>query len=271
MDDIADLRVTEGFVFINDESPDCLKAATAGMRVTLPVLAPPWIVVDHVLERMLVTSWPGRLFRARVVPPTTNEERAAMARAATGLLPHAGYTRAFAVDLLEELPSSALFGPHGANVLRVFEAASALDEQTACALESARHPAAEQEYGKAWKRWLTQLPAGTPYRNHDHTTTLAIPEADPSGSPIGDGFSVMWATVNRSARDRGSAGSLTLDEDGNHFLADPWQSALGALLDTAMALGAPHLMDNYAVTVLTAAWNTVIEPRSSTGTDAPHA
>ncbi|MGG2464738.1 hypothetical protein ACO0M4_34105 [Streptomyces sp. RGM 3693] len=183
-----------------------------------------------------------------------------MARAAEGLASHAGYTRALAIDLLEELSPSVLFGPHGDAVRRVIEAGSALDEAGARALASARHPAAEREYGKAWHRWLAEQPAAAPYRNLDHAWTLSIPGAGPSRSPIGHGFSLIWKTVSASAQDRGSPGSLTLDEDGDQVLADPWETALGALLDAAMALGAPHLVDREAVTVLTAAWNTVFNP-----------
>ncbi|UKY53067.1 hypothetical protein [Streptomyces inhibens] len=269
MEDLADPPASAGFVFISDESPGYLKTATAGTRVTLPVFTPPWIVVDHALERVPVTGWPGRLFRVQAVPPTTDEERAAMARAAAGLASHAGYTRAIAVDLLEELSSSVLFGPHGDAVRHIIEAGSALDEGRARALESARHPAAEGEYGRAWDRWLAEQPEGAAYRNQDHVWTLSIPGAGPSGSPIGDGFSLIWRMVGTAAQDRGSAGSFTLDEDGDQALADPWDTALGALLDAAMALGAPHLTDSDAVTVLTAAWNRVFEPRKHAGTDAP--
>ncbi|MEV0375511.1 hypothetical protein AB0I10_38145 [Streptomyces sp. NPDC050636] len=269
VEDLADLRATAGFVFTSDESPAYLKPATAGVRLTLPVFTPPWIVVDHVLERVPVTNWPGRLFRVRVVPPTTDEERAAMARAAEGLASHADYTRAIAVDLLEELSPSALFGPNGDAVVRVIEVASALDEEGARALASARRPAAEREYSKAWDRWLAEQPEAAPYRDQEHAFTLAIPEASPSESPIGHGFSLIWKVVSRGAQDRGSAGSFTFDDDGDQVLADPWETALGALLDTAMALGAPHLVDGNAVTVLTTAWNTVFEPRKHADTDAP--
>src|SRR5690348_16795315 len=96
-----------------------MEEVAAGMRVTLPSLGPPWIAVDHSLEHVHVAHWPGRLFRADVVPPATDEERAAMARAAAGLRADASYTRALAVDLLAEISPSVLFGPHGNAVIRV--------------------------------------------------------------------------------------------------------------------------------------------------------
>lgn len=260
MKGLAAPREATGFVFVSGTSRDCLKAATAGTRVTLPTFTPPWIVVEHSLERVPVTRWPGRLFRARVVPPVTDEERAAMARAAGGLSSGAGFTRAIAVDLLAELSPSVLFGPHGDNVIRVLEAGLALDEEGARKLASARHPEAAEEYHKAWDRWLVDQPEGEHYRNQDHASTLSIPGAGPSRSPIGHGFSLIWWVVTKSAQHRGRARSFTLDEDGDPALADPWESALSALLDTAMACGAPHLSDSEAATVLSTAWHAVFGP-----------
>ena len=52
-----------------------------------------------------------------------------MARAADNLRSDAGYTRAIAVDLLEEISPSVLFGPQGDAVIRVIEAVIALDEE----------------------------------------------------------------------------------------------------------------------------------------------
>ncbi|MFF3401554.1 hypothetical protein ACFYW6_23975 [Streptomyces sp. NPDC002659] len=260
MNELADAHAVAGFVFVTDKSPACLKAAAVGARVTLPSFKPPWIVVDHTAERVLVARWPGRLFRAQVVSPATDEERAAMAQAADNLRPEAGYTRAIAVDLLEEISPSVLFGPHGAAVIRVIEAGLALDEKGARELASARHPAADREYSKAWDRWLAEQPKAAHYRNQDHASTLLIPGAGTSKSPIGDGFAVVWHVVRKSAQLRGRAESFAVDEDGDEVVLDPWRTAGGALLDAAMAFGAPHLVDSHAIAVLTTAWNVVSEP-----------
>lgn len=255
--ELADARAVAGFVFVTDESPVYLKAAAVGERVTLPLFKPPWIVVDHTPERVLVARWPGRLFRAHVVSPATDEERAAMARAADNLRSDAGYTRAIAVDLLEEISPSVLFGPQGDAVIRVIEAVIALDEEGARTLASARHPAADREYSKAWDRWLAELPKTVHNRNQDHASTLLIPGAGTSGSPIGHGFAVVWHMLRKSARLRGRAESFAVDEDGDEAVLDPWRTAGGALLDAAMAFGAPHLVDSHALAVLTRAWNVV--------------
>ncbi|MER0485020.1 hypothetical protein ABR737_43005 [Streptomyces sp. Edi2] len=260
MEELAAPYEQTGFVFASDASHECLKAPTPGGRVMLPVFTPPWIVVEHSLERVSVTRWPGRLFRARVVPPVTDEERTAMARAARGLSSGAGYTRAIAVDLLEELSPSVLFGSHGDHVIRVLEAGLVLDEEGARELASARHPEADEEYHKAWGRWLVNQPEGKHYRNQDHASTLSIAGAGPSRSPVGHGFSLIYWVVTKSAQQRARTSSFLLDEDGEAVLADPWDSALSALLDTAMAFGGPHLLDRDAAIVLTAAWHAVFDP-----------
>lgn len=264
----TDSSVT-GFVFVSERSRDCLQAATVGMRATLSPLAPPWIVVDHSVERVLVSRWPGRLLHVRVVPPSSDEEHAAMARASEDLLPDASYTRAIAVDVLEELSPSVLFGSHGDEVIRVVETGLGLDEQIASELASARHPAADLEYSRAWNRWIAQQPHATHYRNQDHASTVAIAGAGPSESPVGRALLLISRMVTNSAEHRGGAGSFIVDEDDERVLAEPWSSALSALLDTAMAYGAPHLADSDAATVLTAAWNTVFRPERADRLDTP--
>ncbi|MFE3884850.1 hypothetical protein ACFXPQ_18395 [Streptomyces lydicus] len=165
--------------------------------------------------------------------------------------------------MLEELSPPVLFGPHGDSVIRVLEAGLALDEGRAGELASARHPEADEEYHKAWDRWLVDQPEGAHYRNQDHASMLSIPGAGPSRSPIGHGFSLIWWVVTKSALHRGNPRSCTHDEDGDPVLADPWESALCALLDTAMARGAPHLSGSEATTVLTTAWHAVFGPEDA--------
>ena len=97
-------------------------------------------------------------------------------------------------------------------MIRVIEAAIALDEEGARKLASARHPAADREYSKAWDRWLAELPKAAHNRNQDHASTLLIPGAGTSGSPIGHGFAVVWHMLRKSARLRGRAESFAVDD-----------------------------------------------------------
>ncbi|MFJ8076992.1 hypothetical protein ACIQ7Q_24385 [Streptomyces sp. NPDC096176] len=244
-----------GFVLVDEKSLDALQNAKVGKRVKLPS-GPPWIVVYRTLEDVSVSRWPVRLFRARVVPPETDRERAKLVSAARDVLPDAKYTRALHVDLLEELYSSVLFGPHGDAVARIVSAALALDEESANRLAAVNVPTADDEYSAAWERWLASQPHGMRSSGRDHTGTVNISGVGPLASPIRDGFNLIMRAVEDSAHLRGGAESFAEDEDGDLVMVDPWRSAAHAMLHAAMALGAPHLVDARAAAVLTSAWKT---------------
>ena len=75
---------------------------------------------------------------------------------------------------------------------------------------------------------------------------------------------VAYRAVTDSARLRGKADAITIDDEGDELISEPWSTAMAALLDAAMAVGAPDLVGDDAA-VLTAAW------RAVTGDDAPSA
>lgn len=248
--------VISGFVYVSDEDAGPLIGASVGMRVANTSLAPPWIVVDHSLDRVLAAKWPGRLFRVSGVPARSDAERDALARAAAGLLPNAGYTRVLAVDVLEELAPAILFGPHGDAVVRIIDVGCSLTEDLARQLAAHRHPGATEAYRRAWARWLAGQPNGPSSQDHDHSHTLAAHDAGHSGSPIGHGFSVVSEGVRGSAQQQGG---ITVDVDGEEILAKRWAGAAATLLDAAMAFGTPDLVSAEDHAMLTVAWRSVID------------
>lgn len=251
----------EGFVYVECSSPGPFPVAAVGRRVATGSWDPPWLVVDHTLERVMVARWPGRLFRVRVIPPGSPAEREALQRAAQNLRPDAGYTRAFAVDVLEELPAASLFGPHGDAVADVIAAGTRLLQHDMERLAAARHPDADEAYSRAWDAWLAEQPNGQPYLGHN-AHTLAAPGAGPVGSPVGHALSLVCLAVEESARLRaGGTAFATHPEDypgeeaGEEYLVGPWADARSALCDIAMALGAPHLLEEDDRAVLLTAWH----------------
>lgn len=252
--------MVEGFVYVSHDRPGPMSEARTGVRVRTPSWDPPWIVVDHSLDTATVARWPGRLFRVRSVPPSSDAERLALARAAEGLRADARYTRVFAVDVLAELRPGLLFGRHGDSVVEILEYARLLTEPVAEELATARAPDADQAYSRAWRRWLDRQPDGAPYRDRDHRGLLAVPGAGPVGSPIGRGFMVVRGLVEDSARRFAGSTAFTVDEDGDEVLLDPWATAGSALLDAAMALGAPDLADSVDAISLSRAWRAVTKP-----------
>ncbi|QSB16041.1 hypothetical protein JQS43_06935 [Natronosporangium hydrolyticum] len=128
-------------------------------------------------------------------------------------------------------------------MVEVLERARSLPEPVAAKLAAARAPDADHAYGRAWQSWLDEQPDGALYRGGDNSGLLAVPGAGPAGSPIGDGFMVLDRLVTDSAKRSAGPAVFTVDEDGEEALREPLATARLALLDAAMALGAPHLVD----------------------------
>ncbi|MER7443732.1 hypothetical protein [Micromonospora avicenniae] len=246
--------MVDGFVYVNGDPDDPMAGAQVGARARMPSFEPPWIVVHRRLDAVLAVRWPGRLLRVRSVPAATEEERVALEGAAQNLRAGASYSRVFAVDVLEELRPAVLFGPNGDAVVEILECAGRLTEAGARDLAAARHPGAADAYHRAWDRWLSAQPNGAVYRDGDHSGVLAVPGAGPVGSPIGHGFALLWRCVTGSARQRGGSAAFTVDEDDDDILLEPWSTAGVALMESAMALGVPELVDDADRAVLTAAW-----------------
>lgn len=247
-------------MYVGDTEPGPMARAGIGDRVRIPFPGPPWIVVDHAIETVIAARWPGRLLRVASVPPADEAERAALGRAAAGLRADAGYRRVLAVDVLAELPPWILFGDYGEAVAGVPERARRLGIPGACELAAGRHPEAARAYDRAWQRWLGRQPNGAPYQGVDHSRLLAVPGAGRARSPVGSGFTLTWTCMADSARKNAGPAAFTVDAEGDEVLLDPWATAASALLDAAMALGAPDLTSPADAAVLTRAW------RGTTGT-----
>jgi hypothetical protein len=245
--------MVDGFVYVPHDDPDLMRLAAPGRRVMKPTLEPPWLVVDHALETVIVVRWPGRLFRVTVVPPRTGPERATMTRITQEVLPGASYSRALAVDVIEELPPTMLSGRHGDAVAAVLTFGASLTEDLAAELALRRDPGAAQACRAAWQRWQ----AGAHRKAADVCPSgmLAVHSLGRAGSPINNGFLVLDDVVRTAAKQRGTD-ALVPDGDGNLVLTEPWSTAESALIEAAMALGAPDLVTEAEAAVLTVAWRT---------------
>lgn len=189
-----------GYAYVS-ERRDPLWSAHPGDRVRTPSLGPPYIVVDHALEGVVVPRWPGWLLRVRIVPAANRREREAFALAHENLRDDAGYTRALAVEVLEELDPAALFGTYGAVVTRMLDAALELNTDDLDGPLGSLDPRAAHAYDDAWKRWLASGRSSAPPRDGDYTGVVADPNAGPTQSPIGNGLLVLAATITaRGAR-----------------------------------------------------------------------
>jgi len=122
-----------------------------GVRVRGTGGNPPWLVVDHYIDRMVVNRWPVWLWRVTEIeaaPPGSQVSE--------------WYTRAISVRIVRELPAWLLFGDHGEEVTRVIDAASRLGDEGATVLAVGRPDAAGHVYAEAWRRWQPQARSGSP-------------------------------------------------------------------------------------------------------------
>lgn len=110
-----------GFIYVPDSNQGHFKNANIGQTIKTEKKGPPWIVVDHSLENVVIAKWPGTLWRAEVKDEAKN----------TGLLEYAKYTRANAVKIIERLPLEILFGDFGSGILKIVESAGSIDSETA--------------------------------------------------------------------------------------------------------------------------------------------
>lgn len=122
-----------------------------GVRVRGTGGNPPWLVVDHCIDRMVVNRWPVRLWRVTDIEAAPPESQVSD-----------WYTRAVSVGIVEELPAWLLFGGHGYEVTRIIEAAGRLEDEDVTVLAAARPDTAGQVYAEVWRRWQTQARSGSP-------------------------------------------------------------------------------------------------------------
>lgn len=231
------------YVPLTDDGP--MAQAAPGVVVRTPDAGPPWIVVDHSFESVVVARWPGRLWHVEILRAAAEQPREG-----------AGYTRALAVRVRNELPVTKLFGPHGEDVVRVIETAASLDAGRAAEFGARSTALAREAYARAWRTWIGRMDPGSIHLYADHSDTLAVPIAG-MRSPIAGGFMVLHGVVGDRARALAGDSAFIAGEDGDLYLAEPWGKAAGALLHAAMALGAPGLVPEADRAVLTEAWESV--------------
>lgn len=194
-----------------------------GVRVRGTGGNPPWLVVDHYIDRMIVNRWPVRLWRVTDIEAAPPESQVSE-----------WYTRAISVRIVEELPAWLLFGDHGDEVTSIIDAAGQLGHEDVTVLAAARPDAAGHIYAEAWRRWQPQAR---------------------SGSPVGYALILVHHAVEQSARRSGLSVFRYDPVDGVDVLADrTWAAAEAACVEAALGLGAPHLVDPTEQALLTQAW-----------------
>jgi len=255
------MAVLEGYAYVC-EPDDVMASARAGERVATRNRRPPYITVSDSIQTLTVARWPGKLWRVRIAEP---------AIAADELPAATGVARAIAVDVLEEISVARLFGPHGDKVCAVLARAKQLDWAQARSFARARHPDAGKAYSRAWSNWLLSVGMASPFRvdfmsvvdtsplrDADFTGVLST-SAHP-GSPVNEGLKVLHRTIRDRAAETEGGKALIIHEDGEEGFEPVWLAACYALLEAAMAMGAPAVCEAEDRRIMCKAWNAVTSP-----------
>lgn len=243
-----------GFVYVGDIEETQMSKAVEGSIIKNPSRKPPWIVVDHSIESIVVSKWPGKLWTVEVIEPAIDEDFKAAGMG--GLLPYAKYTRAVSVRVIQEKPLSELFGDNGERVCRVLSTIEELTNSQVIKLAARVSSGLEKFFSAAWEEWLKKVDPNSAHLDLDHRNTLAI-SGNSSESPINQGFCIIQTQVYKKANELTDGKAILIDEDGDTYLEPTWSKALSAFLCAAMSYGAEGFLLEDQRRVLLSAWESV--------------
>lgn len=218
-------EAASGFVYVGDDEQGPMSAAAPGARIGDRVDRRPWIVVDHHPCSVTLATWPGRLWRVRIIHKASEQPAA-----------YAGYTRATAVDVLDEAPLSELFGAGGEAVVDLLRSIAHLPLAVIDALSLSNDEQAARCCNAVWDRWLADVDPDSPFLGDDHAGILAMGPTVPR-SPVGAAPSVLHAELRKRALALVGGAAFVVDDEEEGFNA-AWSRAAASLQHALFALGA---------------------------------
>ncbi|MEP3890424.1 MAG: hypothetical protein ABJN69_08140 [Hellea sp.] len=212
-----------------------------GQIISTAERKPPYIIVNDSLETTLAANWPGKLLLAQVLDPLEPQD-------------HSGpYTRCFSVKLVWEMKTERLFGEHGSKIETVIHYASRLEASHVLRLAKSRSGGGRAITSEGWHRWMAEREVFDRDPDRDMGGVVNLGNRSKK-SPIGDGLSLIHRKVWESAlREIGDA-AFEEDEE-EKWLIPPWSDAVGALMEAAWGLGAPHLFSAAEIETLLKGWS----------------
>jgi hypothetical protein len=216
-----------GFVYVADGETGPMASASAGMCIDNFSDRPPWIVVDHKAESIVLAKWPGRLWRVHILRKASEQP-----------LAYAGYTRATAVQIEQEVPLAALFEYKGEDVVDFLSSIRSLSFEAKAALEQLSDERAVALHNEVWNRWLSQVDPASPYLGQDHSGIIAM-GAKSSRSPVGNATSVLHSELTIRARELDGQSAFVTDSEGQWFNPQ-WLRVATHLQHALFAIGVPE-------------------------------
>jgi hypothetical protein len=216
-----------GYVYVSRDETGPMASASAGLRVGNANDHPPWIVVDHKLESIILAKWPGKLWRVRILHKATEQP-----------LAYANYTRATNVYIEQELPLEVLFEYNGAEIVDFLSSIRSLSIEAKTALANLRKEHAISIHNEVWNRWLSKLDTESPYIGQDHSGIIAM-GARPPRSPVGNATSVLHSELTARAREIDGDSAFVTDDEGQWFNLQ-WSRVAANLQHALFAIGVPE-------------------------------
>ncbi|XOV68709.1 MAG: hypothetical protein ACFHU9_05915 [Fluviicola sp.] len=241
----------QGYLYITAKDDIKLFQASIGSKFIKSDRKPPWLVVNHSLDGIIVTEWPGRLLKVEILDGVNEMDLN------KGLVKDVWYTRTLGVEILEVVPTQALFEPNGVEIVQILDFISEMSEEAVNKLNQFELKNASKIYSNAWNEWLKMKDVNSIHMNQDHSNTLAI-YANNSRATMNRSFSVISNLVWKRAKSVLGDSAFTVDEDGELVLNARWSHATDALLHAAMAMHGRDFISNEDKIELWNPWNSLI-------------
>ena len=230
-------KTIQGYVYASNQDNELFRNAKTGDLIVKKDKTPPYIVVDHSLDTLLITRWPGKLFKVEVIDPSKEKG------INEGLVKGVSYTRTFGVEIIEEVPPGELFGPNGKKIEQIVDLTRNITEEQVFELSKDDKASSRDLYAKAWRNWIMLYDKNHPYLNGNHHHTLLFsPKNERYSSPIKIGLSLIYSQFDIRAKELVGDQAFGYDEEGEIYLQPIWALAVEKALQAGMSYASDDVL-----------------------------
>jgi hypothetical protein len=236
-----------GFVYVSAEDQGPMATAATGLTIGRFTDDPPWIVIDHTAQSIVLAKWPGKVWKVR-----------ALRKAPQQPYSYAGYIRATAVYVEDEMPLSVLFEHNGEEIVELLNRISKLTIDEAERIVALSDEDAARIHNQIWDRWLALEDPSSTFINQDHDGTIAVGSKAPR-SPVGNATSVLHSQLAARAREISGEHAFVTDGEDQYF-NPKWAKTAACLQHALFAIGVDEkLLDDHERAVLRRSFDKVIK------------
>lgn len=210
---------------------------------------PPYFVVNHRLNKLIIPEWPGKLFFVETLSPYKSLN--------LNLTKDAGYTRANGIKILKELQLHELFGENGRQIKQIVDKSNNVDISEAKLLSSSLTKESCKIYDKAWKRWNENNKIEFE-SSDDYLGTIGVISNEiklKQHSPVGEALSIISNLVYNRVREIDEENGVVVDAEGETSFSELWSKTQQALLNATMAYENEDLLNVNEKHTLLESWS----------------